>query len=611
MIANDQKTRDAEKARWDLSILYSGIDDPKLEADLSAFEAGAKAFQTAYRGALAARLGAALQAQMELGIIAERLTAYLYMLTTTDLSNEKAKTKMNAAERRLAAASGEYLQFFELELNGLDDAAVATLIVSDPVCAKHAPLIRQIRRFKPHQLSEPVEAALAKRAPFSAGTWGEFHDEVEAELRIEFEGAEKTLTEMIDIMSNDRDGERRAAAMAKVDGALSGPFAKYAARALSVECGAKAVEDRERKYPAAISERNLANQIPDEVVSALHATVTDDGGKLARRYYSLKARLLGRAKLRWSDRNAPLPYADNALVPYAEAVKIVTDGYRSFSPTLSAAVEKVIAMNWIDAPQTAGKRSGAFNYSVAVGPDKFATFVMLNYLGTHRDVQTLAHELGHAAHGLLAGAAQGPLMFRAPTAYAETASVFGEEIVFRSILAGLDSDPRTKLAYICAKIDESMNTVVRQIGFSNFEKKLHAAGAQLSADEIGALWLGSLRELYGADGEIFTYEHAGNLWSYVSHFHRPFYCYGYAFGQLLTQSLYAAKDRLGEKFEALYVDLLAAGGTKNASELLKPFGLDPARPDFWKNGLDAGVGALIAEAEELEKICDKDQILRV
>ena len=601
MPKNDTATIGSEKVRWDLSILYAGIDDPKLEVDLSTFETTAKDFQAAYRGMLATKLGAALNAQMELGIIIERLTAYLYMLTTTDLSNEKAKTKMNAAERRLAAASGEYLQFFELELNGLDDATVAALIANNSVCAKHAPLIQQIRRFKPHQLSEGVESALAKRAPFSAGVWGEFHDEVEADLRIEFDGATKTLTEMIDLMSNDPDGERRAQAMAKVDAALSGPFAKYSARALSVEAGAKAVEDRERQYPSPIAERNLGNQIPDDVVEALHKTVTEEGGLLARRYYALKARLLGLPKLRWSDRNAPLPYADSALVPYAEAVRIVTAGYRAFSPTLAAAVQTVIDNGWIDAPQTVGKRSGAFNYSVALGPDKFATFVMLNYLGKHRDVETLAHELGHAAHGLLAGAAQGPLMFRAPTAYAETASVFGEEIVFRSLLANLGNDPKAKLAFICAKIDESMNTVVRQIGFSNFEKKLHAAGAQLSAEEIDSLWLASLYELYGAEGEVFTYENAAHLWSYVSHFHRPFYCYGYSFGQLLTQSLYAAKDGLGEKFEPLYVALLASGGTKNASELLAPFGLDPAHPDFWRHGLNAGVGALIAEAEELAK----------
>lgn len=599
METNSTKQTGAEKYRWNLTALYSGFDDPRLDADVAAFAKLAQAFKTQYRGQLMTRLGAALTAQIELSIISSRLIAYLYFVTTTDLNNEAAKTKANAVDRQLMAASGEYLQFFELEVNALDQATLANLIATDPVCAKHAPLLAQIRRFKEHQLSEEVESALVKRAPFAAGAWGEFHDEVEADLKTTFEGQSKTLVEMINLMSHDPSDARRASAMQHVDQMLSGTFAKYSARALSVEIGAKAVEDRERQYATPLAERNLSNQIPDAVVEALHQTVTEYAGPLAKRYYALKAKLLGLPKLKWSDRNAPLPFIASKTVPYDDAVILVSKCYASFSPTLAKLVGQVIDAGWIDAPAGAGKRSGAFNYTVPLDATNFATFVMLNYLGTQDDVKTLAHELGHAAHGLIAAAAQGPLMAQAPTAYAETASVFGEEIVFRALIDEMKNDPKERLAFICTKIDESMNTVVRQIGFSNFEKKLHRAGRQLAEAEINALWLESLYELYGADGEVFTYANAASLWSYVSHFHRPFYCYGYAFGQLLTQSLYAVKDGLGDKFEPLYLDLLRAGGTKNASELLAPFGLDPSHPEFWKKGIDAGLGALVAEAEAL------------
>lgn len=590
---------ESESVRWDTTSFYSGINDPKIELDLKAFEAQAQAFATNFRNQLGTKLGTALDAYTEIILIAERLNAFFYLTTTVDLSNDQAKTLANSAERRLSQASGEYLQFFDLELNALDDATVNKLIKEDPRCAKHEPLIRQTRRFKAHQLSEPVESALAKRAPFSAGAWGEYHDEVEADLRVMFESGEKSLTEMINIMSSDPSSNRRAEAMAAVDTALSGPFVKFASRALSVEAGLKAVEDRERHYPNALSARNLDNQIPDEVVEALHSAVIKYGAPLVKRYYLLKAKLLGLKTLAWSDRNAPLPYAETATIPYPTALKIVLDGYRGFSPTLASRVEEIVAKNWIDAPTGKSKRSGAFNYSIASDRNHFSTFVMLNYLGKSRDVETLAHELGHAVHGLLAGEAQGPLMFRAPTAYAETASVFGEEITFRALRDRLGNDKPARLALICARIDESLNTVVRQIGFSNFEKKIHTANKQLAESDLNQMWLESLYELYGQPGEVFTYEHTERLWSYVSHFHRPFYCYGYAFGQLLTQSLYAAKDGLGENFEPLYLNLLRAGGTKNASDLLAPFNLDPKHPDFWKNGIEVGLGKMISEAESL------------
>jgi oligoendopeptidase F len=602
----EKQNFNAEKYRWDLSAIYSGIDDPQIETDLAAYRAAAEKFKRDFYGKLKSTIGAALASYAEIMTLADRLTAFFYLTTTVDLGNEAAKSKMNAAERRLADANGEYLQFFELEICALAEDDLAAQISSNAECAKHAPLLHQIRRFKPHLLSEAVEAALVKRAPFSAGSWGEFHDEVEADLRVDFEKETKTLTEMLTIMSSDHDASRREAALSAIDAALAGPFSKYAARAFSVLSGLKAVEDKERNYPSPRAMRDLENQIPTTVSDALHRTVTSYGPELVKRYYRLKARLLGLPILRWSDRNAPLPFTDDQTINFDQAVKIVISAYRSFSPTMAALAEKVINDKHLDAPAVPGKRSGAFNYTFATAKNKFATYVMLNYLGKNRDVVTLAHELGHAVHGLLSAENQGALMFRAPMAYAETASVFGEEITFRSLLETC-VNPHVRLALICARIDESMNTVIRQIGFSNFETKLHAAGRQLSEGDLNAMWLTSLYELYGTDGEIFTYKNTDRLWSYISHFHRPFYCYSYAFGQLLTQSLYAAAPRLGEKFESLYLDLLKSGGTKDAAELLKPFGLDPTEENFWKKGLETGIESLINEAEKISGELDKTE----
>jgi oligoendopeptidase F len=291
-------------------------------------------------------------------------------------------------------------------------------------------------------------------------------------------------------------------------------------------------------------------------------------------------------------------------------VTTVLAAYRSFSPTLAGLIEKTVADKRIDAPARIGKRGGAFNSSCVLPGGTPVSFTFLNYLGANRDVMTLAHELGHGVHGLLAGEAQGPLLQHAPIALCETASVFGEMTTFNYLKADLErkGDRTAMLALIMDKMDDMLNTVVRQIGFSNFERRLHGWDAvartwgpasKRSVEELDALWLETAQELYGKPGEVFTYENAEHLWAYISHFHRPFYVYGYAFGELLTQSLYAARPKLGERFEPLYLDMLRAGGSKDAVELLRPFGLDPTDPAFWEAGIAVSLGATISEAESL------------
>lgn len=605
-------TTGAENVRWNLSTMYGGVDDPQLDADVQAWIAAAKSFNETYRGKLHESLGAAIRDYADQQMLISKVQVYLMLRFSLNTGDAAVKSKSAQLDVMLGQAAAEYLEFFSHELVALDEQVIASQAAADKTVAKHLPWIHHARLFRDHLLPEPIEAALTKRAAFGTGAWSEFFDEFEADLRFPWEGGAKTLTEILHVMNEHPDGDVRAAAMKAVNETLGGIFAKYSAQTLYMTAGANDVENRERKYPHPMAARNKSSQLPDEVVDALHAAVLSKGGPLAKRFYGLKARILGRKTLRWSDRNAPMPFADNTLMPWDKAMDIVLSAYRSFSPTLAGLVEKTVANGWIDAPAVPGKRGGAFNMSWSLPGNVPAAFTFLNYLGSGRDVMTVAHELGHGVHGLLANEAQGTLMAHVPIALCETASVFGEMTTFNYLLGSLDTSDETgkkaKLALIMDKLDDITNTVVRQISFSNFERRLHGWDdaaqkwgpvAKRSPEELDAIWMQSTAEFYGAEGEVFTYENTSHLWAYISHFHRPFYVYGYAFGELLTQSLYAARPRLGDAFEPLYLDMLRAGGTKDAKELLQPFGLDPTNPKFWEDGLDVSMGKMIAEAEAL------------
>ena len=603
----------ANHVRWDLSILYSDIDDPGLDSDLRDLAAMAKRFSLTYKSKLAELLGPAIKDYSEIEMLQSKIASYLSLRESTDLTNAAIKAKHAVVQRGLTALQGEHLTFFELELVQLSNDTLKKWYESDSIVVKHRPWIEHVRIFKDHFLTEQVESALVKRSPFDSSAWGEFFDEVEADLEFSFRGAAKNLTELVHLLTESKDAEERAEAMKCLNNGLGGPFAKYAAQTLYMVAGLKAVEDKERGYAHPMDFRNKANRIPDSVVDVLHRAVTTVGGVLARRYYKLKARHLGLSVLRWSDRNAPMPFADTTIIPFQEARDIVTTSYESFSPTLSAIVKGFFTDRRIDAPVAKEKRSGAFNSSHVLPGGKPVSYTLLNYLGSNTDVMTLAHELGHGVHGILAGEAQGPLMFHAPIAYCETASVFGEMTTFTFLKDRLtrSGDKNSLLALIMAKIDTMMNTVVRQIGFSNFERRLHgmddsyttwAEPRKRSVEELNALWLSTARELYGEEGEIFTYEHCDHLWAYIPHFHSPFYVYGYAFGELLTQSLFAQRQRLGPRFEPLYLELLRSGATKDVVELLAPFDLDARNEGFWTEGIAGSLGALIGEAEQMSRV---------
>ncbi len=602
----------ADGVRWDLSCMYSGVDDPQIDRDMADYVAFAKKFNADYKGKLHDRLGAAIADCAMLEMLSHKIGIHMFLRQSLNVAEARCKAKIAELDRIFSHTDGEYMTFFGLEIKDIPEDILAKLYASDPVVLRHKPWIEHIRLFKPFSLSEEVEVALAKRSSFGPGAWGEFFEECESDLRFLWNGAEKTLPEMLDILTNDPQSSERAMALKAINDGLGGYFAKYSAQHLYQVAGKCAVERKERGYKHPMEARNKSNQIPDAVVDALHAAVVNVSGPLLRRYFKLKAEMLGVPVLRWSDRNAPLPFSDTAQIPFDEAMTTVLSAYESFSPTLAGIIRTMAAQKRIDAPALTGKRGGAFNYSFSLPGEKPVSFTFLNYLGSSTDVMTLAHELGHGVHGILAGEAQGTLMAGAPTAYAETASTFGEAITSDFLKKNMQERGETAalISFIAKRIDEQLGTCDRQICFSNFERQVHGMSADYSSwgevqkrsvEELDELWLRTTMELYGSEGEVFTYADMSHMWAYIHHFHThdPFYVYGYAFGILLVQSLYAKRAELGARFEPLYLDLLRSGGTKDVIMLTKPFGLDPTHESFWADGIRGSLGAMIDELEAL------------
>lgn len=600
--AQDQRPQTgAEDVRWDLDDLYTGIDDPQLDADLDALVAMAEAFGKTHATKLAQTLGAALQAKAKMSVAATKVMLYLQLRRSTNATDPKIQQQLAKVYERWSAAEANHLNFFEHELVAIDDDTYATILETDAYAKRHQPMLDHIRANRQYLLEENVERALTLRSPFGPSEWGDYIEELEAELRFSFDGREQTLPEILHVTANDQDGERRAAALeAFSKGITEQGFDKVMARTLNVTIGAKNVDDGERGYANPMTSRNIGNQVDDATVEALHEAVADVGAQQCRRYYALASKHLEMSPLRWSDRNAPMPFADTRTIPWNECVETVLSAYGSFSPKLRELVTKMFDRKWVDAPPYEGKTGGAYNFSVLMPDGEARAYNFLNYLGSTRDVMTVAHEVGHGAHGMLAAQAQGALMFRAPMAYAETASIFGEMTTFKYLLERAETDEQ-RLALLMSKSSDHVNTVVRQISFSNFERKVHEQrkDGKLTAADFSAAWMDVTHGFYGAEGDLFTYDNAQNLWSYVTHFLRPFYVYAYAFGELFTQSLFAVQSDFGDDFESMYLDLLRAGGSKSAVELMAPFKLDPRDPAFWRKGIEGSVKTWLDEAEAI------------
>lgn len=605
-MSKDAVLTGAEQVRWDLSCLYSGPNDPQIAKDTKKLVAMIKSFYSTYRGKLKRKLGPALRDYCEITMLVAKPAHYFLLAQSVNVNDEQIRAKSAEFDRIIDAAYGDYLSFFYLELADLNWEAVQRAAKRDPLVKHLRPWLDQVRAGKSYMLIEEVEAALQKRDAFGASAWSEFYHEMESLLIFDFDGKKYSLEELQHVLTNHPLSKTRAKALKCLNDGLKGGFARYSSQTLNMIIGAKEIEDEERGYRHPMHEENGENGLSDETVESLHRTVKKYGAPLAKRYYRLKAALMGVSVLSWSDRNATIKLGgtdSGRVIVFDEAMKLVLAAYESFSPTLANLIREMTAQKRIDAALLPYKESGAFNCSIVLPGGQPAAFTFLTYLGTADDVMILAHELGHGVHGLLAGRAQGVLLAGASTAYDETASTFGEIITFNHLKEKIaqSGDKKALLKLLTIKIEDVLNTVVRQISFSNFERRIHGARKWLSVEDFCQFWLETTQEMYGPEGEVFTYRDIDHLWTYIDHFHRPFYVYSYAFGELLTHSLYARRQALGDKFEPLYLDFLRAGSRKGIAELLKPFDLDSDQPRFWKHGIEISLGAMIKEAEDLAR----------
>jgi oligoendopeptidase F len=577
---------------WDLADLYPGPDSPELHSDLDRADAAAKAFAAAHSGRVAALPGRALaEAIADYERIEEvlgRVMSYAQLRFAGDSTDPAIGRFSQMMNERVTAISSDLI-FFTLEINRLEDSALEEKL-ADPALAHWRPWLRDLRVFRPHQLSDELEKLLHEKEVTGRAAWSRLFDETVAGMRVPVGGDSLTVSAALNKLS-DRDRSAREAAGRAIGEAFGGNI-KLFALVTNTLAKDKEIIDTWRRYPRPGSFRNRANMVEDEVVDALVAAVTADYPRLAHRYYLMKARWLGLPKLRHWDRNAPLPEDEDRQISWHEARRRVLEAYGAFSPDLAAIGGKFFDKPWIDAELRPGKAGGAFAHPTVPSAHPY---LLLNYHGRTRDVMTLAHELGHGVHQVLAGG-QGYLMSGTPLTLAETASVFGEMLTFRALLDA-ETDPRRRRIMLASKVEDMLNTVVRQVAFYRFEQKLHEErrGGELVPDRIGELWMEVQTESLGPAFE-FSPEYRV-FWSYVPHFiHSPFYVYAYAFGDCLVNALYAVFQDGHPGFQAKYLDMLRAGGTKRHKELLAPFGLDASDPAFWTRGLDVIAGFI----DELE-----------
>ena len=581
---------------WDLTDLYPGPKSKPLADDLVRADSEASLFRETYQGKLSGLDGMTLVVAVEtyegLQEVLGRVMSYAQLVYAGDVSDPEVGRFYQTMQERVTVISTNLL-FFGLELNRIDDALLQAKLAESPALARYAPWLRDLRSFRPHQLDDELERLLHEKQVTGRAAWTRLFDETMAALRFPLDGRQLTSAEVLHKLS-DPDGAARKAA-AKSLGQVLGDNARTFALITNTLAKDKEIEDGWRGFARPVSARNLANFVEDQVVDALVGAVSQAYPRLSHRYYALKARWMGVEQLAYWDRNAPLPEKDERVIPWAEARATVLAAYGDFSPELAAIGRRFFERPWIDAPVRPGKSPGAFAHPTVPGAHPY---LLLNYQGQTRDVMTLAHELGHGVHQVLAGA-QGALMADTPLTLAETASVFGEMLTFRALLAG-ESDPLRRKVMLAGKVEDMLNTVVRQIAFHEFERRIHDRRRQgeLTAEEIGELWMEiqheSLGPAVGFEAEYRFY------WTYIPHFiHSPFYVYAYAFGDCLVNSLYAVYEQAAEGFAGKYLEMLKAGGSKRHKGLLAPFGLDAADPDFWTQGLGV-VGGFIDQLEAME-----------
>jgi oligoendopeptidase F len=586
---------------WNLADLYPAIDSPDIRRDLDRGETECIAFEKDYQGKLAGfaaqpsgwpALAEAVRRYEAVQDLLGRVVSYaslVYAGNTTDPIRSKF---YGDVQERITAIS-LHLLFFTLELNRIEDAQLEAAM-EDPILGHYRPWIEDVRKEKPYQLEDRIEQLFHEKSVSGYSAWNRLFDETMASLRFDVQGQRLALEPTLNLLQDRSEKARKSAAEA-----LSSTF-KNNVRLFTLITNTlakdKEISDRWRGFQDVADERHLSNRVEREVVEALVSAVRASYPSLSHRYYALKARWFGKDKLPHWDRNAPLPKVDMRSIKWSEAKDTVLSAYGAFSPRMAQIAGRFFDERWIDAPVRPGKAPGAFAHPTVPSAHPY---VMLNYQGKPRDVMTLAHELGHGVHQVLA-APNGPLMAPTPLTLAETASVFGEMLTFQRLLAATKDKVQRK-AMLAAKVEDMINTVVRQIAFYTFERMIHTErkNGELTAERIGEIWMQVQRESLGNAIDIRPgYE---VFWTYIPHFiHSPFYVYAYAFGDCLVNSLYAVYEKAEAGFADRYLAMLAAGGTKHHADLLKPFGLDARDPNFWQGGLSV-ISRMISEIEALDR----------
>jgi oligoendopeptidase F len=585
---------------WNLADLYPAADAAEVARDLGKADADSRDFERSFKGQLAAlaaeadggaRLAESVRRYEAIGELLGRLASFATLTYVGDTTDSARAKFYGDVQEKLTTAS-THLLFFTLELNRIDDA-VLEAAMGDAALGHYRPWLEDVRKEKPYQLDDRLEQLFHEKSVTGYSAWNRLFEETIAGLRFDVDGEELAIEPTLNLLQ-DRDGARREAAAH----ALAATFkanVRLFALVTNTLAKDKEISDRWRGFQDIADARHLSNRVEREVVEALVSAVRDAYPRLSHRYYRLKAKWFGKDVLPHWDRNAPLPDVPMQTIGWPEAQETVLGAYANFSPKLAAIAERFFSERWIDAPVRPGKTPGAFAHPTVPSAHPY---VLLNYQGKPRDVMTLAHELGHGVHQVLA-APNGALMAPTPLTLAETASVFGEMLTFKALL-GRVADPAQRKAMLAAKVEDMINTVVRQIAFYSFERKLHTErrNGELTPDQIGELWMSVQGESLGPAIELRAgYE---TFWVYVPHFVRsPFYVYAYAFGDCLVNSLYAVYERASEGFAERYLAMLAAGGTKHHAELLAPFGLDARDPAFWQGGLSV-IERLIGELEAME-----------
>ncbi|MBX8825209.1 M3 family oligoendopeptidase [Ochrobactrum sp. SFR4] len=586
--------------RWNLTDLYPAPDSAELTRDLKLSAERSVAFENRWKGKLEAEVSkpdggdfaGAIKEFEQLEELMGRIYSYAGLLYADDTSSAANAKLYGDVQQKLTDASS-HLIFFSLELNRIDDTLLDKAIVNNPAIGHYKPWLVDLRKDKPYQLDDKTEALFHEKSVTGFGAWNRLFDETMSGLRFTIDG-EALPIEPVLTMLQDADGANRK----KASDALSKTFGenlRLFTLITNTLAKDKEISDRWRGFADIADSRHLANRVEREVVDALASAVEAAYPRISHRYYALKAKWLGLEQLDNWDRNAPLPETPQTTIGWDEAKATVLDAYAGFAPEMADIARDFFDKNWIDAPSRAGKAPGAFAHPTVPSAHPY---VLLNYLGKPRDVMTLAHELGHGVHQVLA-AKQGALMASTPLTLAETASVFGEMLTFRSLLAKA-KDKRERKAMLAQKTEDMINTVVRQIAFYQFERKVHTErkNGELTAEQIGETWMEVQRSSLGPAIRLNPgYE---SFWTYIPHFiHSPFYVYAYAFGDCLVNSLYAVYQNSPEGFQDKYFDMLKAGGTRHHKELLAPFGLDASDPAFWQQGLSV-IEGMIDELEAME-----------